>query len=329
MRSKGKPATITALLIVLCLLLISTPSLAQEFPKRPINMLVAVAPGSPQDVLTRVLLSKAKKHLGQPFIVGNNGTGGGSVALGIVAKERADGYHLVCNGTPMVVMVPQIRPVAYKLADFVPVMQFGGLQYGLAVRADSGWKTLREFVAYAKKNPGKVSYGSMEVGTFLHMAMEFIARQEGIQWTHVPYPGGGQATSALLGGHIEAESGASSLFPHVRAGTLRLLVTYGERRTKSFPEVPTLRESGYDFRLGNAYMIAAPKGTPPAIIKKLDEAFRMAMDEPEFLQAAEKFELDVRYRDAGSLKKYLEETYVTYGRMIKEFNIPKEAQKKG
>ena len=229
----------------------------------------------------------------------------------------------------MLVMVPQIRPVAYKLTDFAPIMQFGGLQYGLAVRADSGWKTLKEFLAYAKKNPGKVSYGSMEVGTFLYMAMEFMAKQEGIQWTHVPYPGGGAATAALLGGHITAESGASSLFPHVKAGALRLLVTYGERRTKSFPEVPTLRESGYDFRLGNVYMIAAPKATPPAIIKKLDDAFRRAMDEPEFLQAAEKFELDVSYRSAEALKKYLDETYVAYGKMIKEFSIPKEAQKKG
>ena len=229
----------------------------------------------------------------------------------------------------MLVMVPQVRPVAFKLADFVPIMQFGGSQYGLAVRSDSPWKTLKEFVQYAKNNPGKVAYGSMEVGTFLHMAMEYIAKQEGIQWTLVPYTAGGTSTTALLGSHITAESGSVAAFsPHIKAGSLRLLVTYGERRTKSFPDVPTLRELGYDYRLGNVYMLAAPKGTPLPVVKKLDDAFRKAMDDPEFLQAMEKFGSEVNYRSSEELKRFLQEEYVRFGKLIQEFNIPKETEKK-
>ena len=306
----------------------STVSFAQEYPQRPINMLVAIAPGSTQEILTRMLSSKAEKFLGQPFVVSNNGEGGGSVALGITAKERPDGYHLVCAGSPMLIMIPQIRPVAYKPEDFVPIMQFGAAQYGLAVRADSPWKTLKEFVEYAKKNPGKVTYGALEVGTLLHMAMEYIAKQEGIKWTHVPYPGGPFATAALLGGHLTAESGAPTLIPYVKSGSLRLLVSYGERRMRSLPDVPTLRELGYDFGISNVYVLAAPKGTPHQIIKKLDNAFHKAMDDSEFLQAAEKVEVDVTYRSSEELKTFLEETYVRYGKMVKEFNIPKATEKK-
>ena len=309
------------------LLSISYP-FAQEFPQRPVNIVVALDPGSTQDVATRVLSSKVEKSLGQPFVVSNNGTGGGSVALGILAKEKPDGYHLGCVGSVMVACVPQVRPVAYKPEDFVPIMHFGATQYGFAVRSDSPWKTLKEFAEYAKKNPGKVTVGTLEVGTLLHMAVEFVARQEGFQWTHIPYPGGNAATTALLGGHLTAESGATTLIPHVKAGSLRLLATYGEKRMRTFPDVPTLRELGYDFGLNSMYVLLAPKGTPFPIVKKLDEAFRKAMNDPEFTMTAEKFEIDVSYRNAEDVKRYLEEAYARYGKMIKEFKIQKPPEKK-
>ena len=125
-------------------MLLSAAALAQQYPSKPINMLVAIGPGSPQDVVTRILVTKAAKALGQPFVVTNNGAAGGAIALASVARAKPDGYQLISNGTPMVTMVPQIRTVPFKLQDFEPIMHFGAGQYGLAVRADSSWKTLKE-----------------------------------------------------------------------------------------------------------------------------------------------------------------------------------------
>jgi tripartite-type tricarboxylate transporter receptor subunit TctC len=310
------------------LFLIPILSSAQSYPTKPINVLVGFAPGGTMDISTRVLASKAEKFLGQPFIISNNGGGGGSVALGIVAKERPDGYYLAgCTSTGLI-RIPQFRPVPYKLEDFVPIMHFGAPQTGLVVKADSPWKTLKELVEYAKKNPGKVSYSSTGVGSPMHLAMEYVAKQEGIQWTHVPYPGSTPALTALMGGHVTAQSGSTEWIPQVKAGEVRLLATHGEKRMKIFPDVPTFRELGYDFINETVFMAAAPKGTPSPIVKKLEEALHKAMDDPEFIQTMERMEIEITYRNSEDTKKYLEEAYARLGKMIIELKIPKEPEKK-
>ena len=310
------------------LFLIPILSSAQSYPTKPINVLVGFAPGGTMDISTRVLASKAEKFLGQPFIISNNGGGGGSVALGIVSKERLDGYYLAgCTSTGLI-RIPQFRPVPYKLEDFVPIMHFGAPQTGLVVKADSPWKTLKELAEYAKKNPGKVSYSSTGVGSPMHLAMEYVAKQEGIQWTHVPYPGSTPALTALMGGHVTAQSGSTEWIPQVKAGEVRLLATHGEKRMKIFPDVPTFRELGYDFINETVFMVAAPKGTPSPIVKKLEEALHKAMDDSDFIQTMERMEIEITYRNSEDTKKYLEEAYARLGKMIIELKIPKEPEKK-
>jgi len=301
---------------------------AQSYPTKSINILVGFAPGGTMDVSTRVLASKAEKFLGQPFLISNNGGGGGSVALGIVAKERPDGYYLAgCTSTGLI-RIPQFRPVPYKLEDFVSIMHFGAPQTGVVVKADSPCKTFKDLVEYAKKNPGKVTYSSTGVGSPMHLAMEYVAKQEGIQWTHVPYPGSTPALTALMGGHVTAQSGSTEWIPQIRAGEVRLLATHGEKRMKIFPDVPTFRELGYDFINETVFMMAAPKGTPSPIVKKLEEAFHKAMDDPEFIQVMERMEIEITYRNSEDTKKYLEEAYARLGKMIIELKIPKEPEKK-
>jgi tripartite-type tricarboxylate transporter receptor subunit TctC len=207
-------------------------------------------------------------------------------------------------------------------------MHFGAPQTGLVVKADSHWKTLKKLVEYAKKNPGKVSYSSTGIGSPMHLAMEYVAKQEGIQWTHVSYPGSTPALTALMGGHVTAQSGSTEWIPQVRAGEVRLLATHGEKRMKIFPDVPTFRELGYDFINETVFMAAAPKGTPSPIVKKLEEAFHKAMDDPEFIQAMERMEIEITYRNSEDTKKYLEEAYTRLGKMIMELKIPKEPEKK-
>jgi tripartite-type tricarboxylate transporter receptor subunit TctC len=317
-------------MIFLSGIILLTPVLssAQSYPTKPINILVGFAPGGTMDISTRVLASKAEKFLGQPLLISNNGGGGGSVALGIVAKERPDGYYLAgCTSTGLI-RIPQFRPVPYKLEDFVPIMHFGAPQTGVVVKADSPFRTFKDLVDYAKKNPGKVTYSSTGVGSPMHLAMEYVAKQEGIQWTHVPYPGSTPALTALMGGHVTAQSGSTEWIPQIRAGEVRLLGTHGEKRMKIFPDAPTFRELGYDFINETVFMVAAPKGTPSPIVKKLEEAFHKAMDDPEFVQVMEKMEIEITYRNPEDTKKYLEEAYARLGKMIIELKIPREPEKK-
>ena len=329
MKEKGKKMSIKFFLgFALFLMMIPILSGAQEFPNKPINILVGFAPGGAVDPTIRMLASKAEKFLGQPFVITNNGGGGGMVALSMVTKEKADGYHLVgCTSTGLV-WVPQFQAVPYKLDDFAFIMHYGSPQTGLSVRADSPWTTLKGFVEYAKNNPWKVTYSTTGIGTPMHLAMEFIAKQEGIQWTHIPYRGNGPALTALLGGHVTAQSGGPEVIPHIRAGTIRLLATQGEKRRKNFSNVPTLQELGYDFVSETMFMLTAPKGTPPSIVRKLDEAFRKAMEDMEFIQLMENMEMEITYRNAADTKKFLEEAYTRLGRLIQDLKIPTETEKK-
>jgi tripartite-type tricarboxylate transporter receptor subunit TctC len=297
--------------------------LAQDYPTKPINLVVTFPPGGVLDATTRMLAAKAEKILGQPVVVANVGGGGGSVALGSFAKEKPDGYHLVSCVTTGLIRIPQMRPVPYKLEDFVPVLHFAQPQTAIFVKSDAPWKTLKELVEYARQNPGKVNYTTSGVGSPMHMIMEFIGRQEKIQWTHVPYPGGGPALSAVLGGHVTAMSDSDG-FPSAKEGSLRILASHGEKRLKGFPNVPTVRELGYDIFNEATFLIMAPKGTPEPIIKKLDAAFHKAMEDPELPAFLDNIEMQVSYRNSQETKKYLEELYGRIGKMIKDFNIPVE-----
>jgi len=310
------------------ILLVPRLLLAQHYPAKPVNILVGFAPGGSVDTVTRTLASKAEKFLGQPFAISNNSGGGGSVGLGIVAKERPDGYHLAgCTSTGLT-MIPQLRTVPYKLEDFIPIIHFASMQTGLVVRADSPWKSFKELVDFARTNPGAVTYGTAGAGTTVHMAMEYVAKQEKIQWTHVPYMGALPAVTALLGGHIHAASCDTTWMPHVKDGKLRLLVTYEEKRMKAFPDVPTLKDLGYDFINVTMFIIATPKGTPPSVVKKLYDAFRKGMDDPEFIQTMGKFEYEVASQSSEDVKKQLEDTQARFQRIITELKIPRQVERK-
>ena len=306
------------------LMFVPVVSVAQQYPTKPINLTVTFAPGGTLDTSTRMLASKAEKVLGQPIVISNVGGGAGSVALGQVAKKRPDGYDITSCTSTGLIRIPQLRAVPYSHDDFVPIMHFTAVQSGVVVKSDAPFKTFKDLIEYARKNPGKVTYATSGVGSPMHIAMEFVAEKEGIQWTHVPQTGGAPGLTAVLGGHVTAMSDSTEWLPHVKEGSLRLLVTHGERRMKGFPNVPTLRELGYDFINETVFMIAAPKGTPAPIVKTLDEAFHKAMDDPQFIQTIQNLEFDVTYRNSEDLKKYLDDAYNRFGVMIKKLNLQTE-----
>ena len=300
---------------------------AQTYPTKSISILVVFAPGGSSDSMVRVLASKAEKMLGQPISVENNGAGGGTVGLGIIAKAKPDGYKLAQCVSIGLIGIPQFRAVTYTLDDFVPIMQFAAAETGLVVRADAPFKTLKEFVEYAKKNPGKVTYSTTSIGSTTHLVMEYIGKKEGITWTHVPFPGFSECVTALLGGHVTAVSGDTIWIPYVKDGTLRLLGNHGEKRMKAFPNVPTFREQGYDYVNPTTYLFVAPKGTPQPVVKKLEEAFHKAMDDPDFIRVADQLNNPISYRNSEETTKFLKQQYVAIGKMIRDFNIPTDLNK--
>jgi tripartite-type tricarboxylate transporter receptor subunit TctC len=310
------------------LALMSGFSVAQEYPTKAVNVTVVYAAGGTMDTTARAIAGPAEKLLGQQLAVSNVGGAGGAVGLGLVAKQKPDGYHLGVCSHPGLVFVPHVQSVTYKLDDFVPVMHYGFSPNAVVVRTDSSWRTLKELVEHARQNPRKVTYSTGGTGSPMHLAMEFIARQEGIQWTHVPYQGANPAMIALLGGHVMAESGSTEWMPHVKEGKLRLLAAQGEKRMKAFPDVPTLRELGYDFTTGGYFMFVAPKGTPQSIVGKLDDALRKAMDDPKFLDLLGKLEMEVAYRNSSDLRKYLEESNARLEKQFAENKIPRLQEKK-
>jgi tripartite-type tricarboxylate transporter receptor subunit TctC len=327
MKLKGWMTGKAILLIGFLLLLLPTLSMAQQYPTKPINILLGYGPGGTVDTIFRPLANAAEKYVGQPVVILNNGAGGGTVAVGLIVKEKPDGYNFEVCHSGLLTTTPHIRKLPYKLDDLVPIMSFGYSQSSLCVRADAPYKTFKELVEYARQNPGKFTYFHGTVGGPTHLAMEVVAKKEGVQFTPVPFQSGAQALTALLGGHVSGFTGGSHL-PHVRAGTLRLLVVFSEKRLKEFPDVPTLRDLGYDYAAEDVFHIVAPKGVAPSIVQKLDESFQKAMDDPKFIQAMEKLEIVIHYRNHEDVRKYLDEAYKRFGKLIEEFNIPKEEEKK-
>jgi tripartite-type tricarboxylate transporter receptor subunit TctC len=321
---------VPAVLAFLLSITLASPLWSQQpFPTKPINLVIGYAPGGVVDISERFLAAKAEKFLGHPFIVSNNGGGGSSVAFELTARKPADGYNIVAGASTGLVRIPQFREVPYRLDDFIPIMHFATpVLTPVVVKSTSPWKSFKELVDYAKKNPGKLTYSTTGVGSPMHLAMEYVAKQEGISWTHVPYPGAMPAFTALLGGHVSFQVGAGESVPFIKDGSVRLLANLSEGRVKSWPDTPTLIELGYDIFNESVFLFAAPKGTPKPIIDKLDDAFHQAMADPDFTTVLARVEFEPSYRNSAETRKYLEDAYTRIGRMIRELKIPKEAAEK-
>ena len=208
----------------------------------------------------------------------------GTLGPAKLLNVRPDGYTL-SQGNNNLFRQPFITRTTYDPAvDFTYIIGVSGFNFGLAVRADSGWNTLQDFISYSKANPGKVSWGVIGVGSQPYNAMAAIAAKDGITWADIPYKGTAESVNALRAGHVQAIADGTGWAPFVRSGDFKLLVTFGPKRLKQFPDVPTLRESGYNFSGTSPWGIVGPRGMDPAIVKTLHDAFKAAMGDPAFLQ---------------------------------------------
>ncbi len=300
------------------------PAVAQRrFPDRPVRVLVPWAPGGTTDVQMRALCEAASKRLGQPVVVDNKAGAGGILgAQALAGGTRPDGY--VLGQMPVSVFrYPQMaaRPPFDPMRDFTWIIQLTGYLFGVTVRAEAPWRGFREFLAYAKDNPGKVTYGTPGVGTSLHITMEQIAEQRGIDWVHVPFRGTTENVQALLGGQIDATADASGWGELVKDGRLRLLATWAAERAKRFPDAPTLREQGIDIVSASPYGLAGPKGMDPAVVQVLHDAFKAALDDPAHLAVLERYDMSVAYLNSADYAAAARRQYEEDGAMIRRLGL--------
>ena len=291
------------------------------YPSRAVRMVVPFPPGGPTDVLARIVATKLGERFGQAFAIDNKAGSSGMMGSADVVKAAPDGYTL-SQLTIGVARLPHMQKMNFDpLKDFTYIACLTGYTFGIVVRADSPFKTVKDLVDYARANPGKFSYGSTGNGTTPHLAVEEFASKAGISLNHVPFKGSSDGLQALLGGHINAHSDATGWAPQVDAGTLRLLATYGSKRTKRWPQVPTLNELGYDTVSDSPFGIGGPRGMGPAIVRKLQDTFKKTLSDPLVLAALEKYDQPVIYMNSEEYANFILASYVKEKRTIERLGL--------
>ena len=301
---------------------------AQTYPTKPIRLLVGFAPGGNTDVVARIVGQKLGERLGQQVIIENKAGASGTIATGEVARAAPDGYTLTMGTTTThAIAVAAYSKLTYDpVADFEPIAMVALAPYMLVVRPDFPAKDLKEFVAYAKANPGKLNYGSAGQATTTHLVMATFAHRAGIDAVHVPFKGNAPATTSILGGQIEVLFGAlPPLLEHVKAGKLRALAISSGKRSVSAPDVPTVAEAGYPgFDMALWLGFFAPKGTPAAIIKRLETELLAIARSPDMKEVLEKQGLEAAPLGAAELAKLTRTEIDTYKTVFKAANIKVE-----
>ncbi|MFH1080208.1 MAG: tripartite tricarboxylate transporter substrate binding protein [Pseudomonadota bacterium] len=291
--------------LIMSLVIGGSPVMA-AYPDRPITLLVGFAPGGSMDMSARALATAVEKILGQPVVIENKTGGTGTVALAALLSQSPNGYTLCATPSSVLIRVSQIQQVPFKpLKSFKPIIGFATPQLGIAVKNDASWKTLKDLVRDAGKTPGKIKYATTGVGSTTHAAVEEIAFKEKVQMIHVPYKGSIEALTALLGGHVDFASLTSEFIPSVKAGQTRLLGTMGDKRSPTFPAVPTMKESGYDFVNDAVYSIVAQADLPPDIAKTLETAFAKAISDKQYLETVDKIDLIPVYYTGNGFEDFL------------------------
>jgi tripartite-type tricarboxylate transporter receptor subunit TctC len=301
--------------VLAAMVLSAVSAMAQEFPTKPITLIVPWPAGGSSDIAMRALGDAAAKHLGQPVVVDNK------APATMAAGAKPDGYTI--SQMPIsTVRVPLMQKTSFDtLKDFTYIVQVTGYTFGVTTKADSPFKTWPDVVKYARENPGKVTYGSPGTGTSPHLGVEMMAAKEGIKLTHVPFKGAAETNAAVLGGHTMLQSDSTGWKPLVDAGQLRLLNIWTAERSKIWPDAPTLKELGYNMVLDSPFGIAGPKGMDPAVVKKLHDAFKKATEDPVAIEVLRKYDMIPRYLDTAAYQAYVEQTVKLETETIKALGL--------
>ena len=315
-----KKTTAMAAAAIAILSVLAEPARAQDYPSRPITLIVPWPAGGSTDTHLRKLSEIASRHLGQPIVIENKPGGGGMIGPAGMAKNSAPDGYTISQLTINALRQPHMQKVDWDpLKDFTWIFGVSGYTFGMVVKSDSPMKSFDDVIKYAKANPGKFSFSSTGIGTSPHLLVEQVADKAGVKLLHVPYKGNADSTQALMGGHVMAQSDATGWGKFVDAGTFRLLVTFGDQRTRW--GAPTAKELGYDVVSYSPYGIAGPKGMDPRVVKTLHDAFKKAMDDPEHKKVLEQLDQVYWYKSTADYRKWAEETYVSEHALVQRLGL--------
>jgi tripartite-type tricarboxylate transporter receptor subunit TctC len=298
---------------------------AQAYPVKPVTLVVPWPAGGSTDIVMRAISEAAAKPLGQPIVIDNKPGASGTLGPAVVAATaKADGYTLA--QIPITVMrLPLMQKTTWDaLKDFTYIVHLTGYTFGITAKADGPFKSWADVVAFAKDNPGKVTYATPGAGTSLHIGMEQIAAKAGIQLTHVPFKGGPETNAAVLGGHTSLQADSTGWKPLVDGGQLRLLAIWTSERSKNWPQTPTLRELGLPFVFDSPFGIAGPKGMDTQVVQKLHDAFKQALAEPAVIELMAKYDMVPRYLDSEDYRRAVADVVASEKAALERIGLAKK-----
>jgi tripartite-type tricarboxylate transporter receptor subunit TctC len=281
------------------------------YPAKPITMIVPFPPGGLADIVARPVAEAMSRDLGQPVVIENKGGAGGGIGMGLVAKSPPDGYTVLLALSSYSV-IPEAdavlgRAPMYSFASLRPIARITADPTVLAVRAEAPWKTAKDFVEDAKKRPGAINYGSSGNYGTMHVPMEILAQNANIKMTHVPFTGAAPAIVALLGGQIDAVStGPATVVQHVKAGKVRVLAHWGNGKLDALPDVPALKDAGYNAEYAQWSGLFVPAGTPEPVAQRLRAAARVAANDPKVKEVILNAGSPILYQDTPDFEKYVQ-----------------------
>ena len=279
---------------------------AQDYPVKPITLIIPWPAGGSTDVVLRAVADAAGKQLGQPVIVENKAGGSGTIGPATMAAvAKPDGYTI--SQIPVTVFrLPLLQDTTWDPdKDFTYIIHLSGYVQGIVANADTPFRTWQDVVDYAKQNPGKVTYGSSGTGGSTHIGTEQIAAKSGIKLTHVPFKGNAEVNAAVAGGHTMLGAAGASSKPLADAGKVRFLNIWTAKRVAGLPDVPTLHDLGFGLTLESPFGIAGPKGLDPRIVAKLHDAFKKSLDDPAVVAAINRYDMTVNYLGPDDYAKFV------------------------
>jgi tripartite-type tricarboxylate transporter receptor subunit TctC len=305
-----------AVLFVLSFMVVM-PGWAADFPTKEVQIIIPWAAGGATDLIFRALAATTGKYLGKPVVVVNKPGGGGAVGYTEGMKAAPDGYILTAAVTPMTILPHQVT-TAFTYKNFEPILNVVSDPSMFLIRSDAPWKSLKEFLDYAKQNPDMITVGNSGAGGGVHLVALAFEKAAGVKFNHIPFSGGGPSVTALLGGHVNAVSvSPPEGIPQIQAGKLKIIALFAEKRLAMFPDVPTVKEQGINFAMGMWRGLAAPKGTSPDVIKKLHDAFKQGMDDPVLKKNAADMAVNLDYLGPEAFGKLIAGDHDFYEKLVK------------
>ena len=303
--------------VALVALLAGAPTSAQDFPTKPIELVIPYGPGGSHDLTARAIASVAQTHLGQPLLVVLKPGGGGAVGSQHVIRAKPDGYTIMLGGTGPNTIFALVQKAPIGPDQFTPIARINYSPPVFAVRSEAPWKTMREALEYMKKNPGKFNFantGPWGAGDF---PMRMVAKAAGVEYNNIPFDGGGPATLAVLGGHADATfSFTAQLMPQVTAGKMRALAVTGPARIRELPQTPTFKEEGVDVVFTMWRSVMGPKGIPPAVVAKLETAFRKISEDKQFQEQIRQLGDDIQFQASKEFEATWRQEWDAFGRIV-------------